>query len=64
MSSTLLTSSTLGLEMSSKNGSKSNNSLSWVSLNQLDIGIECSGWKIYDAGELSMMIHSLRGRPI
>ncbi|CUM55616.1 unnamed protein product [Debaryomyces fabryi] len=41
ISNTKPTSSTLDFDMSSKNGNKSSNSLSCVSLNQLEIGMEC-----------------------
>ena len=32
-------------------------------MNQLDTGTALFGWKMYDAGELSMMIVSEIGRP-
>ena len=37
--------------------------MSWASENQLLIGTACCGWKMYEVGELSMMMVSRRSRP-
>lgn len=42
---------------------RSMSSLSCASENQLLMGTACCGWKMYDVGELSMMIVSFRSRP-
>lgn len=42
---------------------RSSSSLSWASENQLLMGTACWGWKMYDVGELSIMIVSRRSRP-
>jgi hypothetical protein len=42
---------------------RSSNSLSWASENQLLMGTACWGWKMYEVGELSMMMVSFRSRP-
>ena len=39
------------------------NSVSCGSLNHDDTGTALFGWNMYDAGELSRMMHSLSGRP-
>ena len=62
-SSTKLTSRTWGPARSSRTGIRSSNSLSCASENQLLIGTACCGWKIYEVGELSMMMVSRRSRP-
>lgn len=62
-SRTRLTSRTCDPARSSRTGIKSSNSLSWASENQLLIGTACCGWKMYEVGELSMMIVSRRSRP-
>ena len=61
---TRLTSLTWVPARSSSTGIRSRSSLSWASENQLLIGTACCGWKMYDVGELSMMMVSLRSRPI
>lgn len=38
--------------------------MSCASENQLLMGTACCGWKMYEVGELSMMMVSLRSRPI
>ena len=38
-------------------------SVSWGSLNHEETGTALFGWKMYDAGELSMMMVSDIGRP-
>ena len=63
-SSTKLTSLTWVPARSSRTGIRSRSSLSWASENQLLIGTACCGWKIYEVGELSIMIVSFRSRPI
>lgn len=63
-SSTKLTSLTWEPARSSSTGIRSSNSLSCASENQLLIGTACWGWKMYDVGELSMMMVSRRSRPI
>lgn len=62
-SSTRLTSRTCEPARSSRTGIRSRSSLSWASENQLLMGTACCGWKIYEVGELSIMIVSLRSRP-
>lgn len=62
-SSTKLTSRTCEPAKSSRTGMRSRSSLSWASENQLLIGTACWGWKMYDVGELSIMIVSRRSRP-
>jgi hypothetical protein len=59
-SSTRLTSLTWVPARSSSTGIKSRSSLSCASENQLLIGTACCGWKMYDVGELSMMMVSFR----
>ena len=63
-SSTRLTSLTCWPARSSSTGIRSRSSLSCASENQLLMGTACCGWKMYDVGELSMMMVSLRSRPI
>jgi hypothetical protein len=63
-SRTRLTSLTWEPARSSSTGIKSRSSLSWASENQLLIGTACCGWKMYEVGELSMMMVSFRSRPI
>jgi hypothetical protein len=63
-SRTRLTSLTWEPARSSSTGIKSSSSLSWASENQLLMGTACCGWKMYEVGELSMMMVSLRSRPI
>ena len=46
-----------------KNGHKSVNSVSWGSLNQVETGTALLGWKMYDAGELSMMMQECISLP-
>lgn len=62
-SRTRLTSCTVDPARSSRTGIKSSSSLSCASENQLLIGTACCGWKMYDVGELSMMMVSFRSRP-
>ena len=62
-SRTKLTSRTCEPARSSRTGIRSRSSLSWASENQLLMGTACWGWKIYDVGELSIMIVSRRSRP-
>jgi hypothetical protein len=62
-SNTKLTSRTWGPAKSSRTGIRSNSSLSCASENQLLIGTACCGWKMYEVGELSMMMVSRRSRP-
>ena len=63
-SSTKLTSLTWLPARSSRTGIRSRSSLSCASENQLLIGTACCGWKMYDVGELSIMIVSFKSRPI
>jgi hypothetical protein len=63
-SSTKLTSLTWLPARSSRTGIRSRSSLSWASENQLLIGTACCGWKMYEVGELSIMIVSFKSRPI
>lgn len=63
-SRTRLTSLTCEPARSSRTGIRSNSSLSCASENQLLMGTACCGWKMYEVGELSMMIVSRRSRPI
>ena len=63
-SSTKLTSLTWLPARSSSTGIRSRSSLSWASENQLLIGTACCGWKMYEVGELSIMMVSFRSRPI
>lgn len=46
-----------------KKGQRSVNSVSWGSLNQVETGTAFVGWKMYDAGELSIMMQSSMARP-
>lgn len=62
-SNTRLTSCTFGPARSSSTGMRSSSSLSWASENQELIGTACCGWKMYDVGELSIMMVSLRSLP-
>jgi len=62
-SSTRLTSLTSLPARSSSTGIRSSSSLSCASLNHELIGTACCGWKMYDVGELSMMMVSFRSRP-
>ena len=62
-SSTRLTSRTCEPARSSRTGIRSRSSLSWASENQLLMGTACCGWNIYEVGELSIIIVSLRSRP-
>ena len=48
---------------SARKGTRSVSSVSCGSLNHDETGTALLGWKIYDAGELSMMIVSAIGRP-
>lgn len=57
-SSTRLTSRTWLPARSSSTGIRSRSSLSCASENQLLIGTACWGWKMYEVGELSMMMVS------
>ena len=61
MSSTVITLSTT--LRSSKKGIISRSSESFGSLNQDAIGMAFVGWNIYEAGELSIIMTSLRSRP-
>ena len=63
-SSTKLTSLTWLPARSSRTGIRSRSSLSCASENQLLIGTACCGWKMYDVGELSIIIVSFKSRPI
>ena len=60
-SSTPRTSSTCSRSV--RNGHRSVSSVSCGSLNHDETGTALFGWKMYDAGELSMMIVSEIGRP-
>ena len=62
-SSTMLTSRTWEPARSSRTGMRSRSSLSCASENQLLIGTACCGWKMYEVGELSMIMVSLKSRP-
>lgn len=46
-----------------KNGHRSVNSVSCGSLNHVDTGTALLGWKMYEAGELSMMMHPSMSLP-
>ncbi len=61
LSKTTMTFSTIF--KSSKNGTKTINSVSLGSLNQDPIGIAFVGWNMYEAGELSIMITSFNSLP-
>ena len=50
-------------QRSARKGTRSVNSVSCGSLNHDETGTALFGWKIYDAGELSIMIVSEIGRP-
>ena len=51
------------LHRSARKGAISPSSVSWTSLNHDDTGTALWGWKMYDAGELSMMIVLPTGLP-
>jgi hypothetical protein len=46
-----------------RNGQRSVSSVSWGSLNHVETGTALLGWKIYDAGELSMIMDDSMVRP-
>lgn len=46
-----------------KKGQRSVSSVSCGSLNHVETGTALVGWKMYEAGELSMMMHPSISRP-
>lgn len=48
---------------SAKKGHRSVSSVSCGSLNHVETGTALFGWKMYDAGELSIMMHPSMSRP-